>query len=227
MNQFGLLTPPVDGATGQLGQAQQVPKLNALTSPFPVVPTEPVVYKSEFGNLTMHRTDGKKIVFRQGYFTADTFYDQEYLNNEIKEGTPGIRLATPEEVEQAKFAANPLKATAERAAEETKRELAASFQEELERAKAAMQASFESQLSAALKAAGVNAGDGGRDLDKNDPSQSGSQGAVESVGGVTLKLAATDAPKVQLLTPQQGAAARLGVGNTSSIAGGTADSNTK
>lgn len=70
--------------------------------------TEIKYYASSAINTNFIREDGKKIVFRNGFYETDLLYDQRYLDNEIVEGNNYIREATPEEVRAAHIRMNPV-----------------------------------------------------------------------------------------------------------------------
>lgn len=87
----------------------RVPSLTAMTAAFPVIAAKaPKYYVCTMKAASMHRPDGKRITFVQGFFKAEQVYDQRYLDHEIINGGAStyIREATPEEVYQYKLRTN-------------------------------------------------------------------------------------------------------------------------
>jgi len=219
MDQFGLLTPPADVAGAQMAAMTGVQPLKALTQPFPIVKTEPVVYKSEFPTMSMHRRDGKRISFRNGYFTADQKADIEHLDYEIEAGFPGMRRATPEETQQAAFMENPIKATAEKAAAEAVSAVAAEYEQRMAAMREQMEAEFAERMRTAKLMAGQAAGTGAKDS-VGDKSASAAEVDKLAQG------AATPAPTAgkPTLGPLP---VTLGAVSTAQLGGGAADSTSK
>ena len=138
-----LLKPPVESDAPFPGTATNVPGQVALTPAFPSEIVDPVMYKAaENPTLTMHRTDGARISFVNGYYETRVRATQNFLDYEIAQNLPGIRRATEDEVKQARFLANPIKATADQVAQDTearvRSELSETFAAEMVRMRAAM-----------------------------------------------------------------------------------------
>lgn len=57
---------------------------------------------------SMHRADGKRIAFINGFFSTDLLWDQQYLDTEIADGHANIRYATEEEIFSSKMRADPV-----------------------------------------------------------------------------------------------------------------------
>jgi hypothetical protein len=214
MDQFGLLTPPADVANAQMTALTGVQPIKALTEAFPIVKTEPVVYKSDFPTMSMHRRDGKKISFRNGYYTADQKADIDHLEYEIEAGAiGGLRRATPDEEAQAAFMENPIKATADKAAAA----VAAEYEQKMAVQRQMMEAEFAERMRTAELMAGKNAGIGG--ADKEGP-KSASVAEVEKFPGPKVD---TPAPGKPTLSPLPHS---LGAASTAVLSGAVA-SNTK
>ena len=211
MDQFGLLTPPADVAGAQMAAMTGVQPLKALTQPFPVVKTEPVTFKAEFASMSMHRRDGKRISFRNGYYTADQAADIYHLDGEIEAGFPGLTRATPQEVEQAAFMTNPIKATTDKAVAE----VTAAYEERMQAMRAQMEIEFQERMRIAELMSGRGAGSGAKD---SVGSVSASQAEVDKMPQVALNVPAPGRPT--LSPPPLGAA-------STAVLGGAVDSNTK
>lgn len=65
-------------------------------------------YASSAINTNFIRHDGKKIIFRNGFYETDLLWDQHYLDNEINEGNTYVREATVEETRAAHIRMNPV-----------------------------------------------------------------------------------------------------------------------
>ncbi len=86
-----------------------VPALKARTAPLEQhVAPEPVWFKATIPNCSLHRPDGKRLPFMQGFLKATMQEDIDYLSNEIRTGNPYIALALLEEVAQAKAIEDPV-----------------------------------------------------------------------------------------------------------------------
>jgi hypothetical protein len=184
-----------------------VQPLKALTQAFPVVKTEPVVYWSQFPTMSMHRRDGKRISFRNGFFTAEQVADIQHLDYEIEAGFPGMRRATPEECGQAAFMENPIKATTDKAVAA----VTAEFEGRMEAMRQELEAKFQERMRTANLLAGTNAGIGGKD----------------AVGDKSLsKIEVDKAAPAVLNVPALGRPV-LGAVSTAMLGAGAGESNTK
>ena len=91
-----------------------VSALLALTKPLGNTKMkEPVWFHCTVPTSSMHRTDGKKLPFVNGFFKAEFQEDYDYLNQEVETGNPYILLATPDQVAAAKMKENPKEAIRE------------------------------------------------------------------------------------------------------------------
>ena len=58
-------------------------------------------------NHHMHREDGKRILFVHQIYKTNNYYDQRYLQREIRYGNEFIRAATPQEIERYNMIIDP------------------------------------------------------------------------------------------------------------------------
>lgn len=93
----------------------QVSALAAITRPMGNTKLQSAVYfKCTMPTASMHRQDGKKLPFVQGFFKAEFQEDYDYLMEEIGEHlNPYIALASPDEITVAKHKENPVAAIKE------------------------------------------------------------------------------------------------------------------
>lgn len=94
------LLNPNSGNTG-------VPAVTAITKPFPTVKVEMKYYTCTSLHASMHRQDGKKLPFVNGFLMTDIKADQDYLDAEIDHGNPYVRPATEDEIHHAKMRMDP------------------------------------------------------------------------------------------------------------------------
>lgn len=64
-------------------------------------------------NHHMHRKDGKRLAFVHGFLTTRDIFDIQYLDEEIANGNPYIRVATEDEVHSYSMRMNPRKVISE------------------------------------------------------------------------------------------------------------------
>ena len=102
-----------------------VSALSALTQPFTVTLLDAPVYYYCVSNVASYfRTDGKRISFQpHGIAVITTAEDQEYLEQQIKEGTLHIRKATPEEILAYKMKVDPKSAIQSAITEQSKEDM--------------------------------------------------------------------------------------------------------
>lgn len=87
----------------------QVSPLNFITRPMGNTKLEnPVWYVCTIPNASMHRQDGKKLPFVNGFLKVWFREDQNFLNEEIDVGNPYLRLANEAEIGQARMIEDPL-----------------------------------------------------------------------------------------------------------------------
>jgi hypothetical protein len=98
----------LDPMTQRAMQGDQQATLRGFTQPFKFRKADqPVFYRLALKDVCMHREDGKKISFIQNIFQAIDLNDIAYLNNQIDESHPHLRLATEEEIQQYKMLTDP------------------------------------------------------------------------------------------------------------------------
>lgn len=87
-----------------------VQPLQTLTKPMGNTKlSEPVWFVCTMANASMHRPDGKKLPFVNGFFKALFEEDVNYIDNEIDSGdNPYVRRANAQEREQARMMEDPL-----------------------------------------------------------------------------------------------------------------------
>jgi hypothetical protein len=113
-----------------IGQvAPTVPKPVSLTAPLPTVQTEVKYYVCMVPTASMHRADGKKLPFVNGFLATTILADQQYLDAEIDAGHGYIRMATEDEILSDKMRRDPKGAMRE----QVRAEIEAELREELER----------------------------------------------------------------------------------------------
>lgn len=114
----------------------QVQPIKALTRPMTNTKLSvPVWFFCTIQNASMHRPDGKKLPFVQGFFKAIFEEDFHFLENEaVDPDNPFIRRATQAEQEQAKMLEDPLGTIKDHLRGEVRQEVADSLDiEELEK----------------------------------------------------------------------------------------------
>lgn len=112
----------------QLGQDTQlapaVPPLAVLTAPLQQHEAiNAVYYKSSIVNCSMHRTDGKRLPFINGFYKAIIQEDIDYLDNEIRNQNLYISRASLDEVQLARSYEDPLGVIRETIKDDIKREV--------------------------------------------------------------------------------------------------------
>ena len=69
---------------------------------------EPVYYRCSLLNASMHRPDGKRLPFINGFFKATMKEDIEYLEEQLTAGSQYISRCTAEQVQLAKMNEDPI-----------------------------------------------------------------------------------------------------------------------
>lgn len=124
-NPLNLMNPGVDPSSPE---AMKVSAPVAITAPLPDKLVDVKYYFYPLHSVSMHRTDGKQLIFLHGICAAYLKADQDYLDNEIVAGNPHLSNATPERIQSYKMKINP-KGTIE---EEVRKELEPKVRQELE-----------------------------------------------------------------------------------------------
>jgi len=138
-----LLQPGADPAL-----AQTVQPIKYITPPMPAVAADTVkYYMCSLPNASMHRSDGFRISFRNGYYTAKLLPDQQYLDNEIATGHELLRLATENEVYQIRMSENPRAVIKEEVTADLEASIEAKIRAEYEVRLAGLQLTDENRLS--------------------------------------------------------------------------------
>lgn len=88
-------------------------------------------YVSTIPTASMHRPDGKRLPFINGFLIADLFYDQEYLDHEIADGNTYVRHASEHEVESAKMRLDPVGTVAAKITEDLELQIRTKLAEKL------------------------------------------------------------------------------------------------
>lgn len=123
----GMQNPDLLAPGDTLGLKQGA--LPAITQPLPEVQVEETkVYFCPVPNASFHRTDSKRLPFINGFHKTDNDEDIKFLDAEIKNRNPYLRLATEQEIAQLKMATNPV----ETIRESVRAELETSLRAELE-----------------------------------------------------------------------------------------------
>ena len=141
-----------------------VSPLKAYTQPFPTVIVQAKSYASVIPTMQMHRKDGKKLAFIHGFLETTVKADQEYLDGEIADGNPSIRVATEEEIHRANMRRDP--------AGTIEAQLRPKIEEEL---RTKLEADIRAQIAAEQGGSKIIEGTGGKDTaaDKLEALKSG------------------------------------------------------
>jgi len=109
-----------------------VPRLNVLTAPMPNTPVQqPVYYRCTAPNASMHRQDGKRLPFINGFMKCIMKEDIRYMEEEISQGNIYIFRCSPEEVKQVRMMEDPLGVIKEQVKQEIVRDLTVESLEKL------------------------------------------------------------------------------------------------
>lgn len=141
------VNPDLIAAGQDTQQPAAVPALAARTAPIKQhdAPT-PVYFKASIPNCSMHRQDGKRLPFMNGFFKATIQEDIDFIKNEIRTGNPYITHATADEVQQARAQEDPLGVIRETMRPDVEKEILGSLSLE------ALEALIKSKKEAATKA---------------------------------------------------------------------------
>lgn len=88
-------------------------------------------YVCNIPTASMHRADGKRLPFINGFLATDLLWDQHYLDLEIAEDHANIRYATDEEIHAAKMRADPAGTMREQLEPQLRQELQAQLETEI------------------------------------------------------------------------------------------------
>jgi len=109
-----------------------VPKLNTLTPPMPNTKApQPVYYRCTTPNASMHRQDGKRLPFINGFQKLAIKEDIRYMDEEIAQGNPYISRCTAQQEQQAKMLEDPVGAIREQIKTEVFKDLTVDALEKL------------------------------------------------------------------------------------------------
>lgn len=127
--QPGTAVPALSRFRGQDDQG------NVVKSTAPMPPT-----KSQEGikyyicterNASMHRPDGKRLPFIDGFLGTDLLWDQRYLDGEIEDGHPNVRFATENEINSAQMRLDPVTTVTRKVSEDLQLRLRQKMAEKL------------------------------------------------------------------------------------------------
>jgi hypothetical protein len=113
------------------GLQVRVEPIQAYTPADPVVIVEKKWYICTVANASLHRKDGTRVGFVSGFLETDVQATQSYLDGEIISGNPFIRLATRQEVQDAKMRINPRETIRQQVREELEAELRIKLEREI------------------------------------------------------------------------------------------------
>lgn len=109
-------------------------------------------YVCSVKTASLHREDGKRLAFVDGFFSTDLIHDQHYLDREIADGNPYLSHATPEQVKAAAMKIDPRKVIREEVESDLRAKLEAEIKAEYEKKLADAIAGGKKDLTPAMPA---------------------------------------------------------------------------
>jgi hypothetical protein len=103
-NPLGLMNPGVDQTSPE---AIRLSAPVAMTAPLPDKVVETKYYFYPLDSISMHRIDGKQLIFKYGICAAYLKADQDYLDREIAAGNPYLVRATEDQIQHYKMRMDP------------------------------------------------------------------------------------------------------------------------
>jgi hypothetical protein len=113
------------------GMDVRVAPIQAYTPASPTIIVAKKYYICVVANASLHRKDGTRVGFTNGFLETEVEATQEYLDGEIIAGNPFVRLATQHEVQEARMKRDPRGTIREQVREELEAELRIKLEREI------------------------------------------------------------------------------------------------